>query len=315
MDKNLSLVCFFEAKEQPESEVDYMRDVTRDYIVRYNLFQDPDKYIKTTVDFARFCIAPRISQLGLAAACMYIAWLLFLDDSPENTAQVDLFSRVFQNDVSKDLKGSVRAVEELKTVTHQLAEANGLEPIEFGQRCIAMMQAQLWEQVTLAQERRPYSETEYSNYRPQTIGNSALLSLMKLDAGIDLEHLDPLAQARAGLLEELCNRLTSLSNDVLSHYRDENNPTELTIVRVLASKLGITWSEAVSQAIALHNREMNNYAHLRGEFLASSSDATIKRFIEITDADIAGNLAAMEAIRSRYQVTEQIPISWKRVPD
>jgi len=314
MNPNDALVCLVQASEQPRSETDTMREFTREFVVRHNLSPKADALMETTVDFARFCVAPQTSRAGQQAACMYIAWLLFLDDSPLQASRLEAFSTAFQADGCKDREGPRGAMTELKAAVQDLADSKGVRPQECQQRIVAMMAAQHWEQVTLAREGRGFSESEYARYRPDTIGNGALLSLMKLDAGIDLERLDPLTRARTRLLEELCNRLTALSNDVLSHHREEHDPTALSMVRVLVNTSGISWSEAVSQTTALHNREMENYARLRGELLAISKDPAVHRFIEITDADIAGNMASMEVIASRYRITARTPISWLHAP-
>ena len=58
-----------------------MQEFIRGFLRRHRLFHDPDLYADTVVHFARFCTPPGTSDDGLAAACMYMTWVLYLDDS------------------------------------------------------------------------------------------------------------------------------------------------------------------------------------------------------------------------------------------
>jgi hypothetical protein len=301
----------FPARQQDEKHVASMRHFTSDYLGRHGLFQDVARYTDTVVHFARFCTAPGTSHDGLTSSCMYMAWVLYLDDAGDGS--VGEFSAEASRawcevartgSVQPAAPGSergARALCELVTVVRGIASRMALAFHEFTERLVAMMCAQQWERDRLASGNLSMSRDEYLRFRPDAIGNGAFVSIMKLDHGIDVERFDPLTRARAVLLDELTSRLVYLSNDILSEHREETDASAASMVRLLAQEGGIPWADAVVRATRQHALDLESYSRVRAELL-DGHDADARRLAEICDVNVAGNLGAMRFIASRYRI-------------
>lgn len=295
----------FRTQPQGVEQVAFMRDFTAGFFRRHALFHDPERYVDTVVHFARFCTPPGTSDDGLAAACMYMAWVLYLDDASDGSIGGigdDIVAAYV--DVVGDANASPRttgeaALQELVARVRAIAARRRAPLAEFGARLVEMMRAQAWERTETPQD-VVSSRAGYERHRPAAIGNGAFLSVMKLDAGVSTDRFDPLTKARALLLEELATRLVYLSNDILSQHREEHDPSALTLVRVIARERGLSWSDALVEATRVHAEDVEAYMRVRAE-LSRSAEEQCPRFVEILDYDVAGNLAAMAFIHSRYR--------------
>lgn len=288
-----------------------MQRFTADYLTRHALFHDVTRYVDTVVHFARFCTAPGTSPDGLTASCMYMAWVLHFDDVGDGTVG-ELGGEATRALCEVARAGTVptgtpyacasaaRALSELLSVVRRIAARTGLSIHEFTERVVAMMTAQQWERDRVAARLAPPSRAEYLRVRPDAIGNGAFVSIQKLDRAIDVERFDPLTRARAVLLDELTSRLVYLSNDILSQHREERDPSAASIIRVIAMEEGIPWERAVVRATHEHAADVDSYVRVRAELL-SGHDADARRFAVNCDANVAGNLAAMSFIASRYR--------------
>jgi hypothetical protein len=291
----------FRTEPQGDPQVAFMREFMDGFLRRHRLFHDPDLYVGTVVHFARFCTPPGTSEDGLAAACMYMTWVLYLDDASAGSVggiSDDVVARyvdTVENDSVVPRTPGEGALHELVSRVRSIAERSGASTAEFATRLVEMMRAQAWERAGIVPSR-----AHYERYRPAAIGNGAFVSIMKLDGGVSTDRLDPLTKARALLLEELATRLVYLSNDILSQHREEHDPTALSLVRVLASERGLSWSDALVEATRVHAQDVDSYSHVRAELL-SHPDPDCKRLVGILDCDVDGNLAAMAFIRSRYR--------------
>ena len=222
----------FAAREQGAREVGLMREFTPGYLRRHRMFSDIDLYADTVVHFARFCTPKGTSDAGLSSACMYMAWVLFLDDVGGGSlgdVGADIVSRhceilrAIREDGShpEPASSAEAALLELASTVKGIAARKGLGFEEFCERLVAMMRAQQWERDRSGSTSRPFSRTDYLRVRPAAIGNGAFVSIMKLDHGVDVDRFDPLAKSRAIRLDELATCLVYLSNDILSQHREE----------------------------------------------------------------------------------------------
>jgi hypothetical protein len=289
-----------------------MRELTAEYLGRHRLFADVERYVDTVVHFARFCTPPGTSDEGLACACMYMAWVLYLDDVSDGSVgeigarTVDRYCRLVWSlhhcDGHQEPSSSAEhALAELVSRVKRVADHRALAAREFCERVIEMMRAQLWERER-SKVATSFSRSEYLQHRPAAIGNGAFVSIMKLDHAVDVGRFDQLEMARVVLLDELTTRLVYLSNDILSEHREASDASALSLVRVIAEETGLPWSEAVEQAVATHQRDVDSYRRVRQELLENGHPDTA-RLVLICDTDVAGNLAAMAFIHSRYRAT------------
>ncbi len=300
----------FPARAQDDDSVVMMRRFTSEYLERHGLFHDAARYTETVVHFARFCTAPGASEDALTSSCMYMAWVLYLDDVGDGSvgeftvdasrAWVDVARTGSVSGVASGFEHAARALCELVTLVRGIASRRGLRFGEFTERLLAMMRAQRWERDRRTTGSPSISRDEYLRFRPDAIGNGAFVSIMKLDRGIDVERFDPLSRARAMLLDELTSRLVYLSNDILSQHREETDPSAASMVRLIARECELPWAQAVVRATEQHARDVESYARIRSELL-DAHDRDAGRLVEICDVNVAGNLAAMQFIASRYR--------------
>jgi terpene synthase-like protein len=298
------------ARAQPAHATERMRERIAAYLQRHALFVDAPKYVDTVVHFARYCTPPSTSDEGLASACMYMAWVLYLDDIGDGSiGALDQRTLSRYCDVVRSLaevspaqlaSPAERALAELVAEVVGIGRRAELPVVEFCERLVQLMTAQHRERERVQRGQVALSNAEYLQVRPWAIGNGAFVSIMKLDHGVCCERFDPLTRARALLLDELCTRLVYLSNDILSQHREEHDPSACSIVRVIVDATGVSWASAVERAVAVHAREVDEYMRVRDELLATG-EAEVSRLVDVLDTDLSGNLAAMAFIGSRYR--------------
>ena len=294
------------AFEQPANTSQYIQRFTAEYIQRYELFINVERYATIIGNFMRFCPPKGVTIAGIEAVCMFTSLSFFVDDQLENydSRYLESYQAILTGRRLPQSKPE-QALLELLNFAEALSQSSQISQDSFRQHLSHYFAAQQWERDVVKRERYRFTEADYRRYRPDAIALLPYLALLKLAEHIDEQRFAPLQKTQLVYLEQLSAKIAYLDNDLYSWESEQDEPTALNLVKVIKEQSGLSWQESLQRVITLRNRTVEEFIHIRDAALAEADAAELRRYIELMEYAMTGNFEAMKQLKLnslRYQL-------------
>ena len=256
------------AFEQPVDKRLYLHSFIADYISRYQLFEDVERYATIIGLFMRFCIPPDISFPGLEAVCMFTTLSFFIDDQSDKSSNhyLERYQEIITGS-GVPLTPSEQALSDLLDLVKRLSVQKHKDGDLFRQHLFNYIAAQQWERDTTRASNTGFTLEGYHQYRPDAIALFPYLALLRLSADIDDSQFHPLQRTQLLYLEQLTAKIAYLDNDLFSWQSERTDPTALNLVKVIKENSTLSWEDSFKKVLKLRNTTVELYIQNRGTIL------------------------------------------------
>ncbi|MEM8503985.1 MAG: terpene synthase family protein [Cyanobacteria bacterium P01_D01_bin.1] len=301
--------------EQPVDKCRYLNSFIVDYISRYQLFDDVERYTKIIGLFMRFCTPPNVSFRGLDAVCMFTTLSFFIDDQSDkgNNRYLERYQEIITGKRSP-VTQSENALSELLDFAQQLSESYRASADSFRQHLLGYITAQQWERECVNHSQGGFSIEDYRQYRPDAIALFPYLALLKLSENIDESRFFPLQKSQLLFLEQLAAKIAYLDNDICSWESERTDPTALNLIKIIKESSDLSWRDSFEEVLRLRNAAVELYSHNRDcarqvesvlkPAALESTTPVLNQYLSLLECSVTGNLKAMSCLKLgqlRYQ--------------